>query len=118
MTLTSLTARLAETIDAHEARLREAPLSTPVTPAEIRAHLARYDFGRACDADELYEDVTQMLWKWAEHARNPRHFGLFRPNVDPLCVIAVTIWAGVDGPFSHIRATTAAQCGDACEVPV
>ena len=88
MTLTSLTARLAETIDAHEARLREAPLSTPVTPAEIRAHLARYDFGRACDADELYEDVTQMLWKWAEHARNPRHFGLFRPNVDPLCVIA------------------------------
>ena len=38
--------RLAEHIRIHQARVDEAPLSAPVSPLEIRAHLeTRYGFG-------------------------------------------------------------------------
>ncbi len=92
-----LVSRLAQHISLHGSRLRESPLSSPVTPGEIRAHLeARYSFGHAQPMGELFHDVVDMLWKWAEHARNPMHFGLTRPTVDVSSIVADALVALYD----------------------
>jgi len=92
-----ITEKLARHIESKMARNRQAPITTSVTPGEIRERLsARYDFSRAIPLDEVFDDVTDMLWKWAEHATNPRHFGLFRPAVDLSSVIADALVALYD----------------------
>ena len=89
--------RAARHITAHLARTRDAPLTVRVAPETIRGHLQdRYSFAEPVALDDLFDDVTDMLWRWTEHAANPRHFGLFRPGVDPACVIADLIVAGYD----------------------
>ena len=85
----TLTDRLARHIELHQSRLREAPVATAVGPLEIRAHLETcYSFHEPMPMTEVFDDVTRMLWKWAEHARNPMHFGLTRPNVDLASIVA------------------------------
>jgi glutamate/tyrosine decarboxylase-like PLP-dependent enzyme len=70
------------------ARRRDV-LGVSVTPGEIQAHLhARYDFGRPVPVEVVLADVEEQLSRWTEHATHPRHFGLFRPAPDPLCVVA------------------------------
>jgi glutamate/tyrosine decarboxylase-like PLP-dependent enzyme len=92
-----ITEKLAQHIESKMARNRQAPITTSVIPSEIREHLsARYDFSRTIPLDEVFDDVTDMLWKWAEHATNPRHFGLFRPAVDLSSVIADALVALYD----------------------
>lgn len=92
-----VTEKLAQHIELKMANNRQTPISTAVTPAEIRKHLAeRYDFARALPGDAVFDDVTEMLWKWGEHATNPRHFGLFRPAVDLASVIADALVALYD----------------------
>ncbi len=87
-----LTDRLARHIELHQSRLREAPLATAVRPREIRAHLeTQYGFREPMPMAEVFDDVTRMLWQWAEHARNPMHFGLTRPTVDLASVVADTL---------------------------
>lgn len=93
----NITARLAQHIETELTRRQQAPISTPVTPHEIRKHLAtRYDFSRTIPLDEVFNDVTTMLRQWAEHATNPRHFGLFRPTVDLASIIADALVALYD----------------------
>ena len=92
-----ITEKLAQHIESKMARNLQAPITTSVTPGEIREHLsARYDFSRAIPLNDVFDDVTDMLWKWAEHATNPRHFGLFRPAVDLASVIADALVAVYD----------------------
>jgi aromatic-L-amino-acid/L-tryptophan decarboxylase len=87
----------ARQVTAYLERTREAPLAVRVDPETIRRHLrARYAFDTPLAADAVVADVTDMLWRWTEHATNPRHFGLFRPGVDPVCVIADLIAAAYD----------------------
>ena len=89
--------RLGRHIDRHQSRLRQAPISTSVGSLEIRAHLeSKYDFRLPVPMDTLFEDVTEMLWRWSEHARNPMHFGLTRPNVDLPSVVADALVALYD----------------------
>lgn len=89
--------RLARHIELHHSRLRQAPVSTAVTSSEIRAHLqTHYDFRRPQPMDDLFDDVTDMLWRWAEHARNPMHFGLTRPTVDLPSIVADALVALYD----------------------
>ena len=87
---------LARHIDAYLARLGEAPLFCEATPEEIRRHLGRYDFAQPCPPEQLFHDVTSMLWRWGEHAGNPRHLGLFRPTVDRTAVVAEALAALYD----------------------
>lgn len=92
-----ITERLAQHIEVKMANHQQAPISARVTPQEIRNHLAeRYDFTRPLEIDAVFDDVTDMLWKWAEHATNPRHFGLFRPTIDLASVIADALVALYD----------------------
>jgi aromatic-L-amino-acid decarboxylase len=87
----------ARQVSAYLARTREAPLAVRVDPEIIRRHLReRYTFDAAVPIDDVVTDVTDMLWRWTEHATHPRHFGLFRPGVDRACVIADLIAAAYD----------------------
>jgi glutamate/tyrosine decarboxylase-like PLP-dependent enzyme len=87
----------ARQVSAYLARTREAPLAVRVDPGVIRDHLReRYTFDAPTPIDDVVADVTGMLWRWTEHATNPRHFGLFRPGVDPACVIADLVAAAYD----------------------
>ncbi len=89
--------RLAEHILQHQARVDQAPLSAPVSPLEIRAHLeTRYGFERPMAMPEVFDDVTAMLWNWSEHARNPMHFGLTRPTIDIASLVADALVALYD----------------------
>jgi aromatic-L-amino-acid/L-tryptophan decarboxylase len=88
---------VARHVTAYLQRTREAPIATRVSPEEIRVHLRdRYPFTEPRALEAVFEDVTAMLWKWTAHATNPRHLGLFRPGVDPTCVIAETLAAAYD----------------------
>jgi glutamate/tyrosine decarboxylase-like PLP-dependent enzyme len=87
---------LAHHIDLHLARLGDAPLRADVSPQEIRSRLSRYDFGEPHAVSDLFSDVTDMLWRWSEHAGNPAHLGLFRPAVDRTAVVAEALAALYD----------------------
>jgi glutamate/tyrosine decarboxylase-like PLP-dependent enzyme len=86
---------LARHIDLHLARLGEAPLRADAPP-EIRGRLSLYDFRSPRPVADVFADVTDMLWRWSEHAGNPAHLGLFRPAVDRTAVIAEALAALYD----------------------
>jgi len=89
--------RAARHVTTHLARTREAPISVRIGPDVIREHLRRrYPFAAPQPLEDVFADVTEMLWKWTEHATNPRHFGLSRPGVDETCVIADLLVAAYD----------------------
>ena len=90
-------ARVAQHLTRHLQRTREAPVAVRVDPREIRTHLRDlYAFAEPTPLDAVFDDVTEMMWRWTEHGNNPRHVGLFRPGVDPTCVIAETLAAAYD----------------------
>jgi aromatic-L-amino-acid/L-tryptophan decarboxylase len=89
--------RVARHVTDHLQKTRDAPVAVRVSPETIRSHLRdRYAFTAPQPLDAVFDDVTAMLWKWTEHGSNPRHFGLFRPGIDPTCVIAETLVAAYD----------------------
>lgn len=92
-----LYALLQQRIQQYEADLSAAPVTCRVEAAEVRRWLdERYRFDEARPASEVFEDVSQALFEWTEHARNPMHFGLFRPNVDLVAVAADALVALYD----------------------
>lgn len=89
--------RLVEHIEEHGSRLRRAPLHTTVTHLQIQARLQqRYGFQQPMPIESVFEDMAEMLWEWSEHARNPMHFGLTRPNVDVASIVADALAALYD----------------------
>lgn len=90
--------RLAEHIREHRARRREAPVAVSASRAELLEHLqSRYaGFERPLGPEAAFDDVTDLLWRWSEHAQSPRHFGLTRPTVDVVSVIADALAALYD----------------------
>ncbi|HTE54950.1 MAG TPA: pyridoxal-dependent decarboxylase, partial [Kofleriaceae bacterium] len=80
---------LARSALDHATTRRSDVIGVAVAPERIRAHLrGRYDFARPVRLEELIPDVDDLLTRFTEHATHPRHFGLFRPAPDPLCVVA------------------------------
>lgn len=59
-----------------------------VTPEEIRAHLARYDFDAPVAMTDALADVMRMMREWSLQVTHPRHFGLFNPSVHD-----ASVWA-------------------------
>jgi aromatic-L-amino-acid/L-tryptophan decarboxylase len=89
--------RAARHVAEYLEHTRAAPIATPVSPHEIRAHLREhYTFMEPRGLEGVFADVTDMMWKWTAHATNPRHLGLFRPGVDSTCVVAETLVAAYD----------------------
>lgn len=88
---------VARHVTEHLQKTRDAPLAVRAGPEEIRAHLRDgYPFTEPRALEEVFQDVTAMLWRWTAHASNPRHLGLFRSGVDPTCVVAETLVAAYD----------------------
>jgi glutamate/tyrosine decarboxylase-like PLP-dependent enzyme len=66
----------------------------PVTPDQVRAHLAEhYDFEAPIALDRLMQDVSAMLRQWNVHTTHPRYFGLFNPPAGLASVVADSLVA-------------------------
>ena len=83
----SVTEELQQEIDKFYSSVRDVPLTSDVTPAEIRAFLKRYDFQQPAPISQVFQDVVFMLRAWNAHSNHPRHLGLFRPGTDLSSVI-------------------------------
>jgi glutamate/tyrosine decarboxylase-like PLP-dependent enzyme len=79
-----------------------------VTPQEIRAHLAQYDFSQPRTLEEVCTDVEGMLQKWQVHNTHPRYFGLFNPSVTFASVVADTLAAMYNPQLATWRTSPAA----------
>ena len=92
--LDRLSTHVAEYFERHS----DTPITCNVTPTEIRQHLANEygSFDQPIPLESVFDDVTDMMWRWAEHATNPRHFGLTRPTVDVASVVADALVATYD----------------------
>ncbi len=80
--------RFKAEFDSVEAVIDDGPIYPEVTAAEIRNHLARYDFQHEVSLEEAAADVEQMLRRWQVHVTHPRYFGLFNPSVRFASVVA------------------------------
>lgn len=104
-----VTERLAHHIETYLGRAHQAPLTASVTAGEIRGYLReRYSFAAPLALEEVLDDTASMLWRWSEHASNPRHFGLFRPGVDLPAVVGETLVALHDPNLATWRFSPAA----------
>ena len=86
-------ASLVDAIDRYELELHRLPVAPDVTPAEIRSHLATYDFVDPIALPELVDQVAELLLRWSLHVNHPRYFGLFNPTVRRAGVLADALTA-------------------------
>jgi len=98
-------ARLAEEVAD---RIASGPVTTSVSAAEIRGHLARrYDFTRPVALEDVLSDVEGMLGRWQVQVTHPRYFGLFNPSVTAASVAADALAAAYNpqlAAWSHAPA--------------
>jgi aromatic-L-amino-acid/L-tryptophan decarboxylase len=80
--------QLAREIVRFEREVVDLPVTTEVTPAEIRENLERFDFAAPVPLDELMGEVAALLRRWSLHVNHPRYFGLFNPTVRRAGVVA------------------------------
>jgi aromatic-L-amino-acid decarboxylase len=83
-----LLGRLADEIADFERSVEQLPVAPNVAPAEIRQHLAKYDFVAPIGLNELLADVGALLRRWSLHVTHPRYFGLFNPTTRLAGVVA------------------------------
>ena len=100
---------LLGTIAKLEAEIARGPIVPTVTPDEIRAHLARYDFAAPRALDDVTADVEAMLRRWQVHVTHPRYLGLFNPSVLPASVLADTVVAMYNPQLATWRTSPAAN---------
>jgi glutamate/tyrosine decarboxylase-like PLP-dependent enzyme len=91
-----------------EAAIAAGPIYPSGTAAEIRDHLARYDFRRAVPLEQTAADVEQMLRRWQVQVTHPRYFGLFNPSVRFASVVADTLAATYNPQLAAWRTSPAA----------
>ena len=101
---------LAAHLERHLERRRETPITTTVEVSEVREHLqSSYPFETPLPIAEIIDDLGEMLWNWSEHATNPAHFGLFRPNIDFCSIAADALAAAYDPNLATYDFSPAAQ---------
>lgn len=84
----SVTEKLKEEIEEYFAEVAQIPLTSGVTPDEIRQFLKhRYNFRDPVSLNHVFDDIVFMLRAWNAHSAHPRHLGLFRPGTDLSSVI-------------------------------
>jgi glutamate/tyrosine decarboxylase-like PLP-dependent enzyme len=82
-----------EIVDFYATMPQQAVMQ-PVTPDQVRAHLAEaYDFEAPIALDRLVKDVSGMLRQWNVHTTHPRYFGLFNPPTGLASVVADSLVA-------------------------
>ena len=100
--------RLKDEFHSAESAIDGGPIYPEVTAAEIRDHLARYDFRQGVPLEQAAADVEQMLRRWQVHVTHPRYFGLFNPSVTFASVVADTLAATYNPQLAAWRTSPAA----------
>jgi glutamate/tyrosine decarboxylase-like PLP-dependent enzyme len=89
MPLSKYLRKLTDEIESFRSPKMHIPVSSPVTPDEIRNHLKEhYPFSTPRPLDALIGEVAQMMRQWGLHTTNPKYFGLFNPNVTEASIAA------------------------------
>lgn len=96
-------------IGSIESGIASGPVVPSVTPQEIRERLARYDFTRPVELEEVCADLDQMLRTWHVQVTHPRYFGLFNPSVTLAAVVADTLVAAYNPQLATWRTSPAAN---------
>jgi glutamate/tyrosine decarboxylase-like PLP-dependent enzyme len=92
-----------------EAEIAAGPIVPAVSPAEIREHLARYDFNAPRSLDEVCADVERLLQRWQVQVTHPRYFGLFNPSVTVASIVADALVAMYNPQLATWRTSPAAN---------
>jgi glutamate/tyrosine decarboxylase-like PLP-dependent enzyme len=92
--------RLAAEIADVERSIPGLAVTVPVTPAELRAHLARYDFAAPIPLGDLVDQVAAMLRAWSLHVTHPRYFGLFNPTPRRSAIVADALAASYNAQLA------------------
>jgi aromatic-L-amino-acid/L-tryptophan decarboxylase len=86
--------RLVAEVQEFTRVVRDLPVLTRVTPAEVRAELeARYTFRSPLPLADVVDDVVGLLRRWTVHVTHPRYFGLFNPSVRNAAVLGDALTA-------------------------
>lgn len=99
---------LRDEFHSAEAAIDAGPIYPQVTAAEIRNHLARYDFLHGMPLEQAAADVEQMLRRWQVQVTHPRYFGLFNPSATFASVVADTLTAIYNPQLAAWRTSPAA----------
>jgi glutamate/tyrosine decarboxylase-like PLP-dependent enzyme len=100
--------RLKDEFHLAEAAIEAGPIYPKASAAEIREHLARYDFLRPVPLQQAATDVEQMLCRWQVQVTHPRYFGLFNPSVRFASVVADALTATYNPQLAAWRTSPAA----------
>jgi aromatic-L-amino-acid/L-tryptophan decarboxylase len=86
--------RLTTEVEDFTHEIRDLPVLTRVTPAEVRAKLeSRYTFRSPVPLAELTDDMIGLLRRWTVHVTHPRYFGLFNPSVRQAAIVGDALTA-------------------------
>jgi aromatic-L-amino-acid decarboxylase len=80
----------------HLATVGELRVATPMSPADVRASLAEFDFDAPRDGAAVLEHSFDLLRRGTTHSTHPRYFGLFNPTPLPVGVAAATLVAATN----------------------
>lgn len=100
---------LLETVAKIESDIAKGPIVPTVTAAEIRQHLASYDFSAPRPLNDVCADAERMLRSWQVQVTHPRYLGLFNPSVTPASVIGDTLAAMYNPQLASWRTSPAAN---------
>jgi len=101
--------QLRSVVATLESDIENGPIIPAVTPAEIRNHLARYDFTNPRPLEEVADDVEQMMRKWHVQVTHPRYLGLFNPSVTLPSVVGDALAAMFNPQLATWRTSPAAN---------
>lgn len=102
------TDRLKDEFHAAETAIDGGPIYPEASAAEIRDHLARYDFRHGVPLEQAAADVEQMLRRWQVQVTHPRYFGLFNPSVRLASAVADALAAAYNPQLAAWRTSPAA----------
>jgi aromatic-L-amino-acid decarboxylase len=100
---------LRRTVAALERDIATGPIVPDVSPAELREHLARYDFSNPLPLDDVIADAEAMMRRWHVQVTHPRYLGLFNPSVTPASVVGETMAAMFNPQLASWRTSPAAN---------
>jgi aromatic-L-amino-acid decarboxylase len=100
---------LRRTVAALERDIAAGPIVPDVSAAEVRDHLARYDFSTPLPLDEVIADAEAMMRRWHVQVTHPRYLGLFNPSVTPASVVGEAMAAMFNPQLASWRTSPAAN---------
>jgi aromatic-L-amino-acid/L-tryptophan decarboxylase len=81
--------QVGQEVDDFMNDIRTLPVSSSLRPDDVRHDLeSRFDFVAPIPLEDLTQQVTSLLRRYAIHVTHPRYFGLFNPSVSTTAIVA------------------------------